>query len=148
MATGTDLKNIALKRLESAEHLIKAGDWEGAAYMMGFSLECALKSAICKTLHLQAYPEYTKNKEVASFFMTHKFDCLYVVSGLTDIFNVNAGGDAYWNWSEFTKNYTGNWVETRYQLSNWDGQKVSGLFKYLSDTNHGIITEIESNKRW
>ena len=74
MATGSDLKNIAKARLASAEILIKAKDWHGAAYMLPYALECALKAVICKTLNLMAYPDDYKSKtDVRSFFSTHLF---------------------------------------------------------------------------
>jgi hypothetical protein len=87
MANGVGLKEIALARLETTEVLIEAKDWDGAGYMLGHVLECALKAVICKTLNLVEYPEYTKNEKTDGYFMTHKFDQLLIASGMENIFS-------------------------------------------------------------
>ena len=70
--------------------------------MMGLALECALKSCICKTLRVGKYPDSHKDKKVPDFFMTHAFDRLLLLSGLTDILSIRGSyPQAYNNWSLF-----------------------------------------------
>jgi len=45
MANCAELRKIAKARLKSVETLMAVNDWHGAAYMLGYVLECALKAA-------------------------------------------------------------------------------------------------------
>src|SRR3989344_421026 len=143
MANAADFKKIAEARLSTVDTLIQAEDWDGAAYMMGFVLECALKAATCKTLKLTSYPENTRNKKTDSFFMTHVFDQLLTVSGLADTFSAQGPVSAFRNWSEFTKEYEGEWTAMRYdrdRLAQFDEIKVKHLYNNLKEVPDGVIT--------
>jgi len=148
MANCNQLKLITKARLKSASILMDAGDWDGSIYMMGHVLECALKAAVCKSLRLNEYPEGSKDKH----FMTHNFDQLLVLSGLSDIFNLNTIPDTIFrNWSEFTQEFTGNWPEMRYdytRLQLFDEVKAKKLYDTLTNKPHGIIETIKIKKRW
>lgn len=149
MANAFELKKICQARIKSAKTLMDAEDWDGSAYMMGYALETALKAASCTALHLDTYPERTNNKSIDSCFMSHKFDQLLVVSGLTDLFSVTE--EAFRNWSDFVQEYQGDWVNMRYNpqiLVTFDKIKVAGLYHNLKDDENSIINTIESNKRW
>ena len=152
MATGENLKAIAQARLKSAECLMAAGDWQGAAYMLPYSLECALKAVICKTLNLSVYPDNDKSKtDVRSFFSTHIFLQLIVVSGLQDIFSPTGRPIPYKYWSDFTLQYPGQWVGMRYNLDTMEQfaeLKVKDLYIKLTDSTDGVLTVIENEKRW
>lgn len=154
MATGPDLKGIAQARLRTAEVLMDAGDWEGAAYMLPYALECALKAVICKTLHLSVYPDSEKNEKdgtVRGFFTTHVFVQLLVISGLQDIFSPNGQDIPYRYWSDFAIEYPGKWVGMRYEperMAQFDETKVRALHQKLVDADHGILTLIEQGARW
>jgi len=128
-----------------------ADDWDGAAYIMGYALETALKAASCIALKLDTYPERTSNKSIDNCFMSHKFDQLLVISGLTDLFSITSSAEAFKNWSEFVQEYQGDWVNMRYNpqiLVNFDKIKVERLYQNLQDDKDSIIKTIESNKRW
>jgi hypothetical protein len=148
MATREELKTIAKERLKVVKILINAKDWHGAAYMMAWSLECALKAMVYKTLHQISYPAETKKGDIDKYFMTHKFDNLLLVSGLQNIFSPQGPVDAYRNWSDFTKEFQGDWPSIRYDISQviWDGPKIKRMYTYLNDPNGGVVTEIK--KRW
>lgn len=151
MANNRDFKTIAKARLKTVKILISANDWEGAAYMMGYVLECALKAAICKRLNLVTYPENTRNDKVDGYFMTHKFDQLLIPSGLTDLFSATGNRDEFRSWSDFTKEYPGEWPAMRYnpsRLSQFDEIKVKALYNCLTVTPHGIITVMNRKRRW
>lgn len=149
MANCIELRTIAKARLKSVEALITVGDWHGSAYMLGYVLECALKAATCKTLHLIAYPENTKNDKINSYFMTHRFEQLLVVSGLENVFSSRGPKEAWQNWSEFTLEYPGDWPAMRYDLSkNWDKIKIEQLYNNLMEPTNGILTIIKRSKKW
>ncbi len=145
MANNLDLKKITKSRLKSVKILIPSGDYEGAVYMMGYVLECALKALICKRLNLSKYPD--EKGEIAKFFKTHKFDPLLILSGLSNTFSLNGDLAKAQNWSDFTKYYPDDWPIMRYENhSNWDEVMVKAMYTNLIDSKHGILTVIK--KRW
>lgn len=147
-----DLKEIALARTKSAKYLMRNKDWQGAAQMMGLALECTLKASICRTLRISTYPETHKDKLVPSFFMTHAFDRLLLVSGLWDIFNATGNSPAaFQNWSDFTVQYPGEWTTMRYVPSSksaFDKTMIENLYKYLYGDKNSIMKVISKKRRW
>lgn len=142
-------RRICKKRLKTANILIENGDYEGAIYMLGFALECALKAATCKTLNIEKYPQNTREKKVDAFFMTHRFDRLKLVAGLSTIFGANSGNqDSFRNWSEFTQEYLGEWTSMRYEETLWSEEKARGLYNNLIEKDNGIISIIKKGRLW
>jgi len=151
MATRQDFKDIANKRLKTAEILISNQEWGMAVYILGFVLECVLKASACKALNLSMYPEIqiTKNRKAVDYFCTHSFDTLLVISGTSDIFDLSGEGAS--SWSGFTQEYTkiGNWTDIRYNVLNqFDENLVKNLYEFLTAKPNGIIPLIESKNRW
>lgn len=151
MATHQDFKDIAKKRLKTAEILMSYQEWGMAAYILGFVLECVLKASACKALNLAVYPEIekTKNQQIVNYFRTHNFDMLLVVSGTSDIFGLSREGAS--SWSGFTQEYTkiGKWTDIRYEVLNqFDENLVKSLYKFLTEKPSGIISLIETKNRW
>jgi len=139
MANNEDLKKIAKSRFKTVKVLLEAEDWEGMAYMMGYVLECALKATVCRKLNLISYPETAKNKKIPEYFMTHRFDQLLVVSGMSGIFSDRGPDEAYLHWSDFSLEYAGDWPSMRYDPDRqWEEKKVKSLYTNLK----GIIKEI------
>lgn len=149
MADCAQLKLISKARLKSAEVLMKAEDWDGATYMMGYVLECSLKSCVCKSLRLSKYPE---SRKTDSHFMTHNFDQLVVLSGMSDIFNISiVPTDIFQNWSDFTKEFPGDWPAMRYDINRqqlFNDIKTKKLYNCLTDKPNGILSVIKNKKRW
>jgi hypothetical protein len=151
MANTQELKEIALARLKTSQILIAAKDWDGAGYMLGYVLECALKAVICKTLNLLEYPQYTKNEKTDGYFMTHKYDQLLIASGMEYLFSARGPLDAFEYWSEFTKEYPGDWPAMRYdrqRQKQFDEVKVQKLYNVLTEDKKGILALIEQEKKW
>jgi len=141
-------------KLRTVERLLVAGEWELAAYLMGYALECALKAAACKRLNLVTYPPikdlYTN--KMADGFKTHDFKQLLIVSGLNDIFRVGSANYAASQcWSDFTFEYADNWTTMRYTdgtVKKFTEQKVKQLYQYLYDDSDSIIKTISRKRRW
>jgi HEPN domain-containing protein len=53
----TDFQQLAELRLREAEALLAAGLSDGAYYLAGYSVECALKACIAKRTQLHDFPE-------------------------------------------------------------------------------------------
>lgn len=151
MATHKDFKDIAEKRLKTVDVLISNEEWGVAVYIMGFVLECVLKALTCNTLNLATYPEIkvTKNQKITSYFLTHDFDMLLIVSGASNIFGLSGEGAS--SWSGFTQEYTkiGKWTDIRYDVLNkFDKKKALSLYNYLVSDPNGIISILKRKGLW
>lgn len=147
MATGKELKELAQRRLKTARILIDRDEWDMAAYILGYALECGLKSVICKTLHLDKYPEEKHDKH--GHFVTHKFDVLQRLAGVEYLF-IATNAPGFSPWSTFTQEYGGDWTSVRYEINTKNTkQKVELLYTCLDGKNKGKdgIFQILSKKR-
>ena len=116
--------------------------------MMGYVLECALKAGTCKALGLAEYPE---NRKTDSHFLTHNFDQLLVLSGMSSIFNANGDLNVFNNWSNFTKEFSGDWPGMRYNpdyLQRFDEAKVRTLHTCLIQKTNGILSVVTAKRKW
>lgn len=154
MPNNNDFKELAEQHLKTAEILMKARDWSGAAYMLGYVLEFALKAASCKALNFVVYPDSysgSGSEKVYSFFKAHNFDQLLIVSGLSDLFDTRGSKDAQRNWSDFTGPFLGDWTSMRYnkeRRKQFDEDIVRDLHDNLTNKADGILAVIDNNKRW
>ncbi len=149
--TGKELKKKALARLKTVDILIKAEDWEMAAYVLGYVVEYALKSVTCKTLGLEFYPELAVLKKEIDIqhFQTHNFEELLLVSGLDRILGSRGESESWRNWGDFTLVYKGNWTKMRYDMgSHWDKSSVEKLYTNVTVPINGILSEIKRRKKW
>lgn len=155
MATREQLKKITEARIQSFTGLMQAEDWFWGSYTMAMALECALKAMTCKTLDIDAYPEYPEHPEdfqkskIVNFFCTHEFEQLLIISGLTKTLKSTEISEIYQSWSDFTKEFTGNWSKLKYDFERqqqFDRIKVERLYKTLMDSSHGLITKIK--EKW
>lgn len=136
MANCDELKLLTEARVRSTEFLIQAKDWHAAAYLMGYALECKLKSVICATLNFEKYPPDVKDKD-DSWFKTHRLDRLLLLSGLSHIFNLKNSTE-FAPWSGFTKYYEGDWQNMRYeQREGFNEISVPQLYQFLTCTEKG-----------
>lgn len=151
MVTRSELRKLTYRKIQTIKRLIKDEEWEVAAYLMGYVLECALKAASCKALRLSGYPpvKFRSGNEGVGF-KTHEFEQLLLVSGLSDIYGTLSATPAYSNWSNFTINYPGVWTSMRYDdmSRRFDETTVKELAKNLYDDSDSIIETIKKNKRW
>ncbi len=80
-----DLKRISLTRFKEAKLLRDNGYYDGAVYLCGYVVETALKARICKHLKQNHYHDSGQHKQV---FLSHEFDRLLILSGLSDQINI------------------------------------------------------------
>lgn len=148
MAALDDFKTLAEDRLKLANLLISKEEWWLAAYMLGFVLECVLKAGACKSLNLEVYPgsKTTKKEKITSYFLTHDFDMLLVISGASDIFGIyGKGAEA---WSGFTQEFQGQYTNIRYEVkSSYNEEKVKRMHDCLTREPDGIIPLMISEKK-
>ena len=155
MASQIELKTLSKKRRVSAKHMMDCKDWEMAVYMMAMSLELALKSASCRTLKLESYPE--TNDPNDTYFKSHNFDRLLRVSGMSDIFSVRLpmiDQDAFDNWGIFTQTFLfpdKDYVAMRYDprmLASFTEIKAKQLYNALYEDGHSILKTMTRYHKW
>ena len=91
-----EFQDLASLRLAEANVLLAQNYPDGAFYLAGYAVECALKSVICKTLNIDDFfdaysskPHGAKVKDdIVQKFKTHDYGTLLVLSGL--YFNLEA----------------------------------------------------------
>lgn len=149
MTSHANWKKLTENKIDVVRKMIKANENVIAAEYMGYTLECALKAACCKTLHISCYPptKPTNNSELGHF-RTHEFDSLLIFSGLSDIL-----GSKSMSWSTFTSYYTGDWPQIiRYNTESaektFTSETVGQLYDLLYDREDSILKIIFGNKRW
>jgi HEPN domain-containing protein len=110
----TDLQRLANSRIREAQILFKAGEYSGAYYLAGYSVECALKACFAKKTRRFDFPE--KSRVLQSY--THNLRELLKLSGLSDELEMAqkasgkfaAGWDVVCRWTEESRYST--WVKS------------------------------------
>lgn len=75
-----DFKKLSALRLKEARFLLKAGLYDGAYYLAGYAVECAIKACICKRTKRFDFPD----KDLANKVWTHDLKALLAAAGLAD----------------------------------------------------------------
>lgn len=133
-----DLQELSELRLKEAKHLIDNESYDGAYYLCGYSVECALKACIAKNTKKYDFPD--KKAVVESF--THELIKLVKIAGLdlklTDEIDKNVNFKIYWNvikdWKE----------DSRYKRNS--KFEALDLYSAISNRENGIMTWIK--KLW
>jgi hypothetical protein len=115
-----DLQKLSDLRLKEARVLLVAGLPEGAYYLAGYAIECALKACIARRTQQHDFPD----KKLVDKSYTHDVEKLLDAAGLLDSLKNDLAGnkelDLDWEtvreWSEqsryelFEGDPTGGWV--------------------------------------
>jgi len=74
----TDLQRLSRIRLREARVLLNNGQYEGAYYLLGYAVECALKACIARQTRRYDFPD----RQFVNDIYTHDLNKLLSVSGL------------------------------------------------------------------
>lgn len=147
MATCIELKKISQKRLEAAHVLVEAKDFDTSMYLMGYSVECALKAAVCDTLNLDDYPDKSGFGPLIKTFMTHDLESLLILSGLSKEFSINtAPKRLFENWSLVSKTWD---PAIRYlPVGSKTEQETQRMLNALIEDPNGVLQFIWKHMQW
>jgi len=108
--TRRDFQHLTRLRLSDARVLSRSGNSEGAYYLTGLAIECALKSAIARRTQRHDFPP--DPKFVRDGVYIHDLNKLLVAAGLESILNAAAASNTApkTNWA-VVKDST---IESRY----------------------------------
>jgi hypothetical protein len=134
--TRADFKKLAKLRLKDAKILLAAGQYDGAYYLAGYAVECALKACIIKKLRTSdSWPE----KGFSFDCWKHDLNLLADLAGLRVAIE-NAG--------QVTKNWliVKDWTENRRYEHGATKQTASDLYNAINDPANGVFQWLKA--RW
>lgn len=134
----TDLQAVSATRIREAKTLLNAGHFSGAYYLVGYSVECALKACVARQVRSGDFPD----KKLANLAFTHDLEQLVAIAGLKPAFEADRRANARLdvNWA-IVKDWT---VETRYRVGISSTQ-ARDLYSACAGRN-GVLPWVK--KRW
>lgn len=127
----TDLQQLAELRVKEAECLLSASHWDGAYYLCGYAIECALKACIAKMTREGDFP----NKDLIIQSYTHDLKTLVRAAKLEDALKGRCDQDpqfeSYWTTVK-------DWRETS-RYHRHDEQTARALIKAVNDPQEGVL---------
>ena len=127
-----DFKSLSKLRLKEARILLDNNCYEGAYYLAGYSVECALKACIAKNVKRYDFPErnYEKN------FYTHNLIDLIRSAGLyKDFETLKKDSEFNTNWA-VVKDWS---IDHRYK-NTIPQTTAKDLFTAITARKHGVMT--------
>jgi hypothetical protein len=134
--TRTDFQQLADARAAEAAALLAAGLWDGAYYLAGYAVECALKACIAKMTVAESFPPPRKFVEQS---YTHDLLQLVATAGLGKTRLADAIADpvfsANWDVAEA-------WDEaSRYRRLSESAARQ--LYDAVTDPVHGVLSWVK-----
>lgn len=126
-----ELQQLAQLRLREARVLLRAGHGDGAYYLCGYAVECALKACIAKGVQRHDFPD----RDLATRSYTHNLAQLLRVAGLEPRLSAEVAGNpalaAHWElvkgWSE----------QSRYERR--EAREAAALYRAVADRRDGVV---------
>jgi len=128
----TDLQILVEIRVKEATVLLENEYYQGAYYLLGYALECALKACITKQVRENDFP----NKHLANASHTHKLSELLGVAGLKQKLSEQENQDENFklNWA-----VAKDWSETARYDSIIEETKVKDFFEAITNDQSGVL---------
>jgi HEPN domain-containing protein len=134
-----DFQQLAQIRIAEAQKLLEAGMPEGAYYLAGYAVECALKACIAKNVKQFDFPP--PKREIETYY-THNIEKLVEAAKLKSVLlkdsDSNPSLEANWQivicWSE----------QGRYEINKANEAKT--LIEAITNPSNGILTWVK--KYW
>src|ERR1017187_5657861 len=130
-----DFQELSKVRLKEATALLKLGLFDGAYYLAGYAVECALKACIAKGSQRCEFPDKKKVESSHS----HNLRDLIRVAGLDEARLEQAGKDPAFksNWEVVQ-----SWSEqSRYRRHR--PESAQAMLGAVGDRGHGVISWIK-----
>jgi len=134
----TEFQVVARMRVREAKALLDAGHYPGAYYLVGYSIECALKACVARQVRRCDFPD----KKLANEAHTHNLENLIRVAALGRAFEADRQANAALevNWA-IVKDWT---TAARYEVGVSEAQ-ARDLYSACVGRN-GVLPWVK--KRW
>lgn len=127
-----ELQELSSIRVVEAKSLIENNYYAGGYYLLGYSVECALKACVAKQINQHDLPD----KKFINDIYTHNLEKLLDNSGLKNIFYQQLKLKMNWvivkEWSE----------QSRYD-SHISKLRASELYTACTDEANGVLTWVK-----
>ena len=135
----SDFHQLVRIRLAEARLLLHGGLHEGAYYLSGYAVECALKACIAKQIRRYDFPD----KKMVLDSHSHNLEQLLSVSGLKQLHQeeVLANPQFAVNWAVVR-----DWSEQHRYVVGISHVQARDLYGAVSARKHGILTWLK--KHW
>jgi hypothetical protein len=133
----TEFQQLAEERVHDADALLRARQWSGAYYLVGYAVECALKACIAKLTNLHDFPD----KDIAVRCFTHHIETLVDASGL----KTRRDSDAHANAALKTNWLTVKDWNEKARYGQWTESQARKLFDAVSDGVNGVLPWIKGH---
>jgi HEPN domain-containing protein len=131
-----DFQKLAQMRLEEAKVLRDNGRFDGAYYLAGYALECALKACIAKQTRADEFPP---TPEIVKDFYSHSLDKLLNGAQLRREFEERAAADKRFAQSW---NLVKDWSEkSRYEPHTQ--KDARDLIDAIEDSEYGVLAWLQ-----
>lgn len=132
-----DLEELVDIRIKEAKALLDAENYQGAYYLAGYSLECAIKACIAKQVQQYDFP----NLELAKNSYSHKLLDLLGVAGLKQKLGDKERLDANFqlNWA-----VAKDWNEKARYECKVEAQKAKDLYYAITDNHSGVLAWLKT----
>lgn len=131
------LKDLALIRISEANILLQNNNFDGAYYLAGYSIECALKAGIAKQVQKYDFPDLSTVKQS----YTHNLTDLFKTAGLWVQFqaDMSTNSNLQLNWT-----IVKDWSEvSRYEKHT--KSPAEDLIHAIMDQNEGVLEWIKQH---
>lgn len=126
----SDFQKLAKLRLREAKLLLRANAPDGAYYLAGYAVECALKACIARSTKRHDFPD----KQRANDSYTHKPKKLIVVAGLESVFDEAVRQSEFgWRWKIAVQ-----WSEAS-RYSGHSHREALDQIEAIENRKHGIL---------
>ena len=134
----TELQTLADVRIAEARVLLAAGMFDGAYYLAGYAVECALKACIARLTNQDDFP----NKEFAQECYPHSIEKLVRLAGLLGQRDADAphGSTFESNWIALK-----DWSEASRYERNTEAEART-LLQAVTHTTNGVLPWLK--RRW
>jgi HEPN domain-containing protein len=128
-----DFKQLAERRIAEANILLDNSYWEGAYYLAGYAVECAIKACIAKqTKRYDFPPDVATIGKIYSHNLEQLIGLAELRNDLTNEQNRNPQFNVYWNtvkdWSE----------QSRYKTTA-EQHAARDLYEAITDRKNGVL---------
>ena len=132
-----ELQQLSRLRARDAKAILTAGNFAGAYYIAGYSIECAIKAAIAKQTKRHDFP----NKRIAQDSVSHDLKQLLQTAGLWATFEAatRANPDLALNWA-----VAKDWSEGSRYILTTSQQQATDLYSACTAKTHGLLSWLKT----
>lgn len=131
-----DLEILTEIRIGEARALLATGLYNGAYYLAGYALECALKACIAKQIRQHDFPD----KPFAEKAWKHDLESLVTTAGLkSDLENRKKADSPFARYWGFVK----DWNESKRYEHGITEQEAKNIFDAITHPQYGVLTWVK-----